>query len=281
MSRKRGTAGPPCKTWELFWCAKTRGGGVRWPNPPPPSPLKTPTPPPPPRSKEALLPPLAHSPRTLHVHVSTPPDATAPCKTASANKHQRHDTGHRLYHTVVASLYETQSISLKPWLAGGGRIAECQRDVGCLCCGRGRRLLRVLPSSWAPVGLRMGGTWDVADVGRWACWGGPAPNQREGSGEGMAPGDPCGMEVWHGLATVGSPRIPAPPPLLLLPLLPLRVCVHGCTPPPPLYKKCPCHGKRGGRGNRHFHFPKSPRRVVVRSSASAGVVYPPFGGSFT
>ena len=57
MSRKRGTAGPPCMTWELFWCAKTRGWGCAGQTPPPPSPLKTPPPlpPPPPRSKEALV----------------------------------------------------------------------------------------------------------------------------------------------------------------------------------------------------------------------------------
>ena len=51
-----------------------------------------------------------------------------------------------------------------------------------------------------------------------------------------------------------------------------------------VYKKCSPQNykKQGGSGwvKSGVGECKSPRRGVVRSSAGAGVVYPPFGGSF-
>ena len=64
--------------------------------------------------------------------------------------------------------------------------------------------------------------------------------------------------------------------------LELQLCGEGLswTVPPP-----PCRSPllvvpRGVVGDRHLVNPKSPRREVVRSSAGAGVIYPPFLGSF-
>ena len=51
-----------------------------------------------------------------------------------------------------------------------------------------------------------------------------------------------------------------------------------CTPPPRIVPH-PLSFPGGG-GGRHLVNPKSPRREVVRSSAGAGVIYPPFLGSF-